>query len=217
MDNPTSAHTTDPVLPDASISALKRRIAALEEENVQLTSKISRSPIHSWTREGRAIRRLVNLIDPVTDLIVEYDQRLELAGGNENLELVESTAEQNRAFRSFKKLIIWCPSLKRTMQVPIELTLACNQLKRGADGARGDDANILKFSVATWLNEQQPPPCPLLLADDKRGRGFNHDLTGSLLCPVDFNWLDAPTRYAIRDYHPNYAITAHMWPRGNTC
>ncbi|KAG6372097.1 hypothetical protein JVT61DRAFT_8811 [Boletus reticuloceps] len=94
MDNhPASAHATDPALPDASISALKRRIAVLEEENVQLTSKISHSPIHSWTREGRAIRRLVSLVDPVTDLIMEYDRRIELAGGEENLELVESTAE----------------------------------------------------------------------------------------------------------------------------
>jgi hypothetical protein len=67
-----------------------------------------------------------------------------------------------------------------------------SQLKKGADGARGDDTNILKYSVATWLNEQQPPPYPLLLVGDKQGRGFNHDLTGSLLCPVDFNWLDAP-------------------------
>ncbi|KAG6373787.1 hypothetical protein JVT61DRAFT_5931 [Boletus reticuloceps] len=100
MDNhPTSAHTTDPVLPNTSISALKRRIAALEEENVNHLSNLiaclitAANSIHSWTREGRAIRRLVNLIDPVTDLIVEYDWHLELAGGNNNLELVESTAE----------------------------------------------------------------------------------------------------------------------------
>ena len=49
--------------------------------------------IHSWTKEGRAIRRLVSLVDPVTDLIAEFDRRLLLAEGNENLELVESTDE----------------------------------------------------------------------------------------------------------------------------
>ena len=67
-----------------------------------------------------------------------------------------------------------------------------SQLKKGVDGAHGDDANTLKSSVATWLNEQQPPPNPLILAENKWGQGFNHDLTGSLLCSVDFNWLDAP-------------------------
>jgi hypothetical protein len=44
MANPSiPAHTIDPVLAEESTSALKRRIAALEEENVQLTNKISRS------------------------------------------------------------------------------------------------------------------------------------------------------------------------------
>jgi hypothetical protein len=65
------------------------------------------------------------------------------------------------------------------------------QLKKGADSACADDANTLKHSVTTWLNQQQQPPHSLLLVDDKQGRGFNHDLTGSLLYPVDFNWLDA--------------------------
>ena len=75
-------------------------------------------------------------------------------------------------------------------QLSHSVTMA--QLKKGADRARADDANTLKHSAVTWLNQQQPPPHPLLLIDDKQGRGFNHDLTGSLLCPVDFNWLDAP-------------------------
>jgi len=64
------------------------------------------------------------------------------------------------------------------------------QLKKGADGARGDDANTLKTAVATWLNEQQPHPVPLLAINEKQERGFNHDLTGKLLCPVDYDWLD---------------------------
>ena len=66
------------------------------------------------------------------------------------------------------------------------------QLKKGTDGAHGDDANTLKSSVTNWLNERQPSPFPLLLVEDKHDQGFNHDLTGSLLCPADFNWLDVP-------------------------
>ena len=85
----------------------------LEEENLQLINRMARSPyvdclhlpsfiarliniansVHSWTRDGRAIRRLVSLIDPVTDLIAEYDRRLMAAGGDEGLDLIESTAE----------------------------------------------------------------------------------------------------------------------------
>ena len=65
-------------------------------------------------------------------------------------------------------------------------------MQRGADGARGDDANTLKTSVASWLNEQDPHPVPLFIVGEKRGRGFDHNVTGKLLCPVDYNWFDPP-------------------------
>ena len=64
------------------------------------------------------------------------------------------------------------------------------QLKKGADCARGDNANTLKPLVASWLNEASPRPDPLFSTVDKPGRGFYHDITGRLLCPVDYNWLD---------------------------
>ncbi|KAG8215357.1 hypothetical protein J3R82DRAFT_8954, partial [Butyriboletus roseoflavus] len=86
------------------------------------------------------------------------------------------------------------------------------KLKRGADGARGDDANMLKRSVVTWLNHQTPHPVPLIIVDEKQGRGLLHDVTGQLICPVDYNWLDMSTRNAIRTFHPNYPVTANMWP-----
>jgi len=43
------------------------------------------------------------------------------------------------------------------------------QLKRGADCARGDDANMLKPLVAPWLNEASPCPDPLFSTVDKSG------------------------------------------------
>lgn len=49
--------------------------------------------IHSWTREGCAICHLVSLVDPVTDLVAEFNWCLVLAKGNENLKLVESNTK----------------------------------------------------------------------------------------------------------------------------
>jgi hypothetical protein len=54
---------------------------------------ITTNSVHSWIQEGRTIRRLVSLVDPVTDLITEYDRRLMIADGNGDLELIESTTE----------------------------------------------------------------------------------------------------------------------------
>ena len=42
-------------------------------------------------REGRAIRRLVSLSDPIADLIAEYDRRVVQAEDEGELDLVEST------------------------------------------------------------------------------------------------------------------------------
>ncbi|KAN0073663.1 hypothetical protein V8E55_012140 [Tylopilus felleus] len=196
-------------------ASLKRRIALLEEENAELVSKMIKTPVHSYIREGRAIRRLVSLTEPVTDLIAEYDRRAMLAEDEDGIEAVPSSDTEKRTFRSYKKLVQWCPSVKTLMKVPnqaYQLTATCQELKKGADGARGDDANTLKTLVATWLNEQDPHPVPLFIIGEKRGRGFNHDVMGKLLCPVDYDWFDPSIRDAIRDYHPHYAVTANMWP-----
>jgi len=64
------------------------------------------------------------------------------------------------------------------------------KLKTGADRAWADDTNRLKIAVANWLNNAQQRAEPLLKPEDKLRRGFHHDVTGRLLCPVDYDWLD---------------------------
>jgi len=41
----------------------------------------------------QVIRRIVSLVDPVTDLIAEYDRRIMLGGDEHNIELVASSSE----------------------------------------------------------------------------------------------------------------------------
>ncbi|KAF9224087.1 hypothetical protein BS17DRAFT_704328, partial [Gyrodon lividus] len=66
-----------------------------------------------------------------------------------------------------------------------------------------------------WDVTMEQTPCPELIiqSHDKAGRGFNHDVTGQLLCPVDYDWEDPFMRAAIRDYHPYFLVTAFSWPR----
>lgn len=81
--------------PNATHNALKRRIAALEEQNAELqgeshrnkryctnmdfymylTQLMSNSHGDIYVPAGRAIRRLVSLTDRVEDLIGEHDRR----------------------------------------------------------------------------------------------------------------------------------------------
>ncbi|KAG1794824.1 uncharacterized protein HD556DRAFT_1236392 [Suillus plorans] len=57
-----------------------------------------------------------------------------------------------------------------------------------------------------------PTPKPSIQCRDKSGCGFYHDVTGRLLCPVDYNWNDATVQLAIRSYHPDYHVMSYSWP-----
>ena len=100
------------------------------------------------------------------------------------------------------------------------------KLKLGADGARVDDTNRLKTSVANWLNNVQDHPECLLKPEDKLSHGFHHAVTGWLLCPVAQCFIcviDLPTGQweqlmmfvsvwsAIRECHPRYPVTTNMY------
>jgi hypothetical protein len=64
------------------------------------------------------------------------------------------------------------------------------KLRKGADGARGDDTALLKKSVVTWMTQLFDAPNPPLDPEIKSNRGLNHDDTGRLLCPSEFDWQD---------------------------
>ncbi|KAI5995964.1 hypothetical protein EDD15DRAFT_2365545 [Pisolithus albus] len=205
-----------------TVSSLIRTISVLEEENARLHCKITKKPGVSLTREGRAVRRVVTLVEPVADLIAEYDRREIQAAGQQpssDSEMILPTTEQQRTYRAYEKLVQWCPSVQKLVGPAaeadtsgLEIAFACKELQKGADGARGDDSATLKMAIAQWLNASQPCPDPPFNLREKNERGFNHEMTGKLLCPVDYDWADAGVRTAIREFHPDFRVTAHSWP-----
>ena len=64
------------------------------------------------------------------------------------------------------------------------------QLRKGADGARGDDAASLKKEVVDWLRNLYGPLEPSISPALKSDCGLEHDVTGGLLCPVEYDWDD---------------------------
>ena len=64
------------------------------------------------------------------------------------------------------------------------------QLRKGASGARRDDAANMKPAVVSWLTELLGNPVVPLTPNNKSERGFEHDLTGQLLCPMEYDWDD---------------------------
>ncbi|KAG1788932.1 uncharacterized protein HD556DRAFT_1244498, partial [Suillus plorans] len=164
--------------------------------------------------EGRVIRRLVCLTERVEDLVTEFDRRVTL-GIDSDDDTSLNDSEDDRRYRSYKKLATWCPTVRKLVHSEVEnreLSYIYSKLNKGADGARGDDTTRLKVVVASWLMQQTPHPTPIIHGQNKLGRGFNNDATGRLICPVDYDWNDPVVQQSIRDYHPDYRVTAHSWP-----
>lgn len=64
------------------------------------------------------------------------------------------------------------------------------KIQNGINGAQSDDLKGLKGAVVDWLAPPDQYLNPMIMCNDKRARGFNHEATGRLLCPVDLNWDD---------------------------
>ncbi|KAG1775700.1 hypothetical protein EV702DRAFT_1180261 [Suillus placidus] len=85
-------------------------------------------------------------------------------------------------------------------------------MHRSADSARGDDTANPKHAIISWLTEYFHPVGPPLRTTIKDNRGFVHDSTGMLLCPVEYTWTLNSTKAKIRDRDPDFLITAYSWP-----
>ncbi|KIM62962.1 hypothetical protein SCLCIDRAFT_24554 [Scleroderma citrinum Foug A] len=198
-----------------AISLLKRRINALEEENTELQgiSKSSTKCPDKYLRSGRAIQRLVTLHDRVEDLVNEGDHRacLELEG-----DTTANSEEQDRLYRGYKQLLRWIPSLKSDLAADSEdykVKLIMKDLNKAADSAHSDDTAGLKTAVVDWLMSIKPTPELALESHRKDGRGFYHNTTSRLICPMEYDWSNVQHRANIRGFDADYTVTTDSWPR----
>ncbi|KAJ3771939.1 hypothetical protein FB446DRAFT_789171 [Lentinula raphanica] len=203
-----------------TLTALKRKIEALEEENERLKGSKQTKPKTTRTL-GRPIRKVVALFAPVNSLVQEYERRLAPEAQAEDDELNDVDTDQlnesereeyeqrlelkrsrDRDFESFKLLCIYVPFIKRKIYSQdvnyAELRAEYAPLESGANSARSEDIHNGAIELADWLNQRTPAPQPHIDRQTRIGRGFTHELTGRLLCPVDFNWDDQTTQAEIR-------------------
>jgi len=62
-------------------------------------------------------------------------------------------------------------------------------LQAGAGDACSDDTSHLKTAVAEWINMRDESG-ERLSSYGKEERGIGNDITGCLICPIDYNWDD---------------------------
>ncbi|KAG0701027.1 hypothetical protein DFH29DRAFT_982880 [Suillus ampliporus] len=81
---------------------------------------------------------------------------------------------------------------------------------KGAAGARGDDTKTLKSATLDWISPKGEVIQPPLHRNSKIDHGFNHELTGSLICPTGLNWNDSQTKENLRS--GEMLVCRDQWP-----
>ncbi|KAG1896427.1 uncharacterized protein F5891DRAFT_1130266 [Suillus fuscotomentosus] len=87
-------------------------------------------------------------------------------------------------------------------------------LERLTNGDEEDVIHIgeltLKSAVLEWLVPRGQAVIPPLSCNIKSDRGFNHEVTGALLCPAGLDWSNAETKQSLKSGET--AVRGDQWP-----
>ncbi|KII83955.1 hypothetical protein PLICRDRAFT_147661 [Plicaturopsis crispa FD-325 SS-3] len=206
--------------PELTHAGVKRRIAELEDdlERARHGAVKARSEAAVHKNMGRAMRRVVSFFDSPRNLVAEDDRRARIEGGLEDADDDEGFdhLSYDRLHRGFKALTKFIPVVNDKLNddefTSEKLHDFYKHITAGGNAARGDDAGKLKTSVVGWIAELFCVPVPPIDHDSKLERGLDHDATGALLCPAEFDWTYESVRTKIRNAHPDFLVTADRWP-----
>ncbi|KAG1806688.1 uncharacterized protein HD556DRAFT_1428723 [Suillus plorans] len=124
----------------------------------------------------------------------------------ENTPLEDLSADERREHHVFEQLLDSYPGLlERLTNRSEEEILHVGELVHceGAAGARGDNTKTLKSAVLDWIALKGEAIQPPLHRNSKIDRRFNHELTGSLLCPAGLDWNNS---------HGELLVCRDQWP-----
>ena len=115
----------------------------------------------------------------------EYRVFTALCSGSPNLEdrILGGDDKEVRAITDLVGLILECCLADSLMQHKIT-----SKIQRGSSGARSDDTKSLKGTIVDWITPKGEALIPCLDWNVKHDRGFHHDRTGFLLCPMGEDW-----------------------------
>jgi hypothetical protein len=83
-------------------------------------------------------------------------------------------------------------------------------LQKGASSARSDDTKSLKSVIIDWITPRGQSLTPPIARNVKLDRGFNHEVTGGLLCPTGLDWSNSELRIRLPlnpDLHDNVVLS----------
>ncbi|KAG1895781.1 uncharacterized protein F5891DRAFT_1130493 [Suillus fuscotomentosus] len=168
--------------------------------------KISSNPLVLHGRHfGRTVFALCNYPSLLTAGILRLEEL-------QDSPIEDYPADVRQEHRVFMELINSYPGLidRLTNSGEEDIIHMGELLGKGASGARGDDTKTLKSTVLKWLVPRGQAVIPPLSRNIKSDRGFNHEVTGALLCPAGLDWSNAETKQNLKS--GEIAVRGDQWP-----
>ncbi|KAF7970772.1 hypothetical protein HWV62_23120 [Athelia sp. TMB] len=159
---------------------------------------------------GRHFGRTVSAIITVKTLVSEGIAR-HLRLHKEEIALSDLVPQEQREHQVFTLLLEAVPDLLERMGESLEAGMhICSMLQKGINSACCDDTKGLKGAMIDWLIKPGEPCSPPLFRNSKVERGYNHELTGCLLCPAGWDWDDPEIKGGLRSGAT--VVTGEDWP-----
>ncbi|KAG2092132.1 uncharacterized protein F5147DRAFT_657752 [Suillus discolor] len=116
------------------------------------------------------------------------------------LSLLTNVHRERREHLVFERLLDSYPGLLEQLRDGSEEDVlhVGELIGKGATAARGEDTKSLKPVVIDWITPAGEAVLPSLPRNSKISRGFNHPITGHLLCPAELDWNDAETKQKLQ-------------------
>ncbi|KAG1889785.1 uncharacterized protein F5891DRAFT_965120 [Suillus fuscotomentosus] len=135
-----------------------------------------------------------------------------LTSGILRLEDLQDTPIEDYPAEVFMELVESYPGLldHLTNGDDEDITHVGELMGKGASGARGDDMKTLKSAVLEWLVLRGQAVILPLAQNIKSDCGFNHEVTGALLCPAGLDWSNAETKQSLKSGETT--VRSDQWP-----
>ncbi|KAF8834204.1 hypothetical protein BDN67DRAFT_915407 [Paxillus ammoniavirescens] len=139
--------------------------------------------VHHGRHFGRAVHAFCNVQTLITNGLMFMGDK-----SHEGL-----TAADCKEYVVFRELLRMIPGLEARLMVSPEEDVVhiADLIQKGANGGRADDTKGMKSAVINWITPKGQILNPHIPHNIKSGRGFNHERTGALLCPVGLDWANS--------------------------
>ncbi|RDB29854.1 hypothetical protein Hypma_014050, partial [Hypsizygus marmoreus] len=179
-----------------------------------LTNYSSRCPfsatadplVHHGRHFGRAIFAFCNIKSLLVNGLIRMDRGVE--GDNSDL----PTSKERHEEKVFQALLKLCRGLEDRLlgSSEEEVELIADLIQKGANASRADDTKGMKSTIIDWITPPNQALTPSLNRRSKYDRGFNHERTGSLLCPTGLDWTDTTIKEKLKTGEMH--VRGDQWP-----